>query len=58
MHQKINNKLSFILIMGFVSLLAAFAQTLWLRNTLEDLERRIIKKFNNYNLKIHTMLFY
>lgn len=39
MYQKTNNKLSFILIMGFVSLLAAFAQTLWLRNTLEDFEK-------------------
>ncbi len=49
MYQKINNKLSFILIMGFVSMLATFAQTLWLRNTLEDLEKRITKKYNNYN---------
>lgn len=49
MYQKINNKLSFILIMGFVSMLAAFAQTLWLRNALEDLERRITKKFHNNN---------
>ncbi|MDP9580288.1 UNVERIFIED_ORG: hypothetical protein J2X74_006180 [Bacillus sp. 1751] len=49
MYQKTNNKLSFILIMGFISMIAAFAQTLWLRNTLEDLERRITKKFNNYN---------
>jgi len=49
MYQKINNKLNFILIMGFVSMLAALAQTFWLRNALEDLERRIIKKLNNYN---------
>lgn len=49
MYQKTSNKLNFILIMGFVSMLAAFAQTLWLRNTLEDLEKRITKKFNNHN---------
>jgi hypothetical protein len=47
MYQKINNKLSFILIMGFVSMLAAFAQTLWLRNILEDLEKRIVKNLDN-----------
>ncbi len=49
MYQKINNKLSFILIMGFVSMLAAFAQTIWLRKTLGDLEKRITRKFNNHN---------
>ncbi|MDR7247128.1 hypothetical protein J2W47_006311 [Priestia megaterium] len=47
MYRKANNKLSFILIMGLVSLLAAFAQTLWLRNTLDDLGKRIFKKINN-----------
>ncbi len=35
--------------MGFVSMLAAFTQTLWLRNVLEDLEKQIIKNRDNYN---------
>ncbi len=44
MYRKTNNMLIFILIMGLVSLLAAFAQTLWLRNILKGLEQQILKK--------------
>lgn len=47
MYRKADNKLSFILIMGLVSLLAAFVQTLWLRNILGDLGKRIFEQINN-----------
>ncbi len=44
MYYKRDSKLIFLIVIGVVSILSTFAQTLWLKNDLENLEKRTLKK--------------